>query len=93
MYIARLIFVRRPAPRLLSNAQRGNGIGGKGLRTKPGFLEPCRAEKNTGSNIQGGYDPMHQNPECEIRRASQSARVSRQCNNLIYYNITSSNIT
>ena len=26
-----------------------------GLRTKPGFLEPCRAEKNKGSNMQGAF--------------------------------------
>ena len=39
----------------VSNAQRGNGIGGKGgLRTKPGLLEPCRAERSKGSKMQGG---------------------------------------
>ena len=39
---------------IISNAQRGNGIRGeRGLRTKPGFLEPCRAENNKGSNMQG----------------------------------------
>ena len=44
-----------PRPRrLLSNAPKGNGIGAKGLRTKPKFLEPCRAEKNKGSNMHVG---------------------------------------
>ena len=38
----------------LSNTQRGNATGERGRRTKPGFLEPCRAEKNKGSNNQGG---------------------------------------
>ena len=28
--------------------------GERGLRTKPGFLEPCRADKNHGSNMHGG---------------------------------------
>ena len=30
-------------------------MGERGLRTKPGFLERCRAEKNKGSSIQGGF--------------------------------------
>ena len=39
---------------VLSNAQRGHGMGERGLRTKPGLLEPCGAEKNKGSDMQWG---------------------------------------
>ena len=43
----------------VSNAQRGNGIWEKGLRAEPGFLEPCRAEKNKGSTMRWGVLRTH----------------------------------
>ena len=38
---------------------RQRHMGERGLKTKSGFLEPCRAEKNKGSNMQAGLLEHH----------------------------------
>ena len=54
IYIYIYIYVDCPTGKVKQRPTRQWHMGERGLRTKPGFLEPCREESNRGSNMQGG---------------------------------------
>ena len=84
-----LILRSRPSKKLLhrlagekgSNKRRPTRQchkGERGLRTKPGFLEPCRAEKNKGSNAQA-HCPSFLTAPAQSRRLIHSLpKIRRQ---------------